>query len=46
MVQTKYTARCKRSAKKNLHDEKYDAQVKVIGKAVMIAGNIMLFSIL
>ena len=30
---------------KNLYNEKYDAQVEVIGKAVMITGNIMLFSI-
>jgi hypothetical protein len=30
---------------KNLYNEKYDAQVEVIGKAVMIVGHIMLFSI-
>ena len=41
--------RCKRiirnvvkDQQKNLRNKKYDAQVKVIGKAVMIAGNIIL----
>ena len=44
-MQKKYTERCYVVVKdqpKNLYNEKYDAQVEVIGKAVMIAGNIML----
>ena len=45
MVQKKYTEYCERPAKNSIERKKNDAQVKVIDKAVMIAGNIMLVSI-
>ena len=44
MVQKKHTHVVK-DEPKILYNEKYDAQVEVIGKAVMIVGNIILFSI-
>jgi len=42
-VQKKHTHVVK-DEPKNLYSEKYDAQVEVIGKAVMIVGHIILFS--